>query len=141
MLVFEEKQKYNRPMGPRPKNDEFYQAVAKRLRLAFGQDKLKEVEFKLGGIVTYHALYDYLNRDVIPRPDVLKRISEVYDVSVDWLLKGDESERPVDGEERAMFKQMRQARTLGIAEEALEYVNYLIKKKEKELKKKGKGKG
>jgi len=125
-------------MGQKRKDEKLYKEVGKRLSATFGKMPLPEVAKRLDNIVSAKTLWDYVNGFSMPRTAVFKKISEVFDVSADWLLKGTESDRPANEEERTMFKQMRQARTLGIAEEALEYVNYLIKKKESEIRKKRK---
>lgn len=119
--------------GKSRKDEEMAHGVASRLSLIFKGQMDKDVAKALRDIVTDKAIWAYRNEKAIPIPQVLKRISEVYDVSVDWILNGDESQFPKDPTEVYALEQFRQARIQGIAEEAMEYVTYLIDKKEKEM--------
>lgn len=114
-------------MARRKIDQELLKGVSERLRIAFGTDKVPQVWERIGKIVTQKSLWDYLSAIIMPGPDVLIAVSRVYNVSLDWLLTGQESFLDQDGD--VYYAGLLQQLTrLGIKEEALEYLTIMVER-------------
>lgn len=135
MLALKQKYTYIFPVsgkgkGKRPKDEALVKEFSKRLKNLIGTIPLSKVEIKLGRIVGQKSLWDYVNGLSMPSPVVLTKIAEIFNVSVDYLLTGQESLFK-DDFERKFFSTLREAEKLGVAEQAQKYLQFLIEQKKK----------
>lgn len=80
----------------------------------------------LGGIVDPSTPWTYAAGISLPDPEVLIRISEVYGVSIDYLLKGERSPVPRDNEEQEVLRLFRRAKSLNVGKDVLKFLRVLV---------------
>ncbi len=105
---------------------------AKRFSSLVKGEEDKQIAIKLDSKVSPKSIWNYRHGEAFPSPDVLMAISEVYEVSLDWLLRGQESLFPRDQQEEDILKTFRHARAAGVAEEGVDFFNYLVNKQHRE---------
>lgn len=117
--------------GRKTRNEAVAKAMGQRLKELFDNENLADVAKRIDGVVSRKALWSYINGLSIPSADVLMVISEKYNVSIDWLLKGQESLIPRDNKETDLLITFRRARAAGVAEQIMPYMHYLTETKAK----------
>ncbi len=117
--------------GRTRRDERLAKEFSKRLKELIGDMSLPKVSERLGGIVSPVTLWDYINGHSLPRPDVLLKIAELFDVTVDYLLTGQQPLFPANKLEKKFFDTMREAEALGIAEQAEQFVRLMIEQKKK----------
>lgn len=123
-------------IGKRRKRDDVLAAdIGRRIKELIGDRKRSEIAPRIG--VASSTLWDYMNGDAIPGPEVLIKIGEVLGVSIDYLLKGNQSLFAKNEMERDTLYVIREAQELGgagIAEKIPQYGRFILKdvKKPKE---------
>lgn len=124
------------------KDEQTKKEIAWRLKKVTGGKKPSVIKEELGGIVSAKAIWKYLNGYSIPRADILIKISEVYDVTIDWLLRGDKSIIPKDTIEKEMIQKKRKLEMLtndsGHLKEIFKFIDFkinMISKTQMEMKK------
>lgn len=118
--------------GRKPRNEAFTKEFALRIKHLIGNTPLSKISLKLDKIIGVGTLWDYVNGLSMPRPDVLVKISKEFNVSVDWLLKGEESEIPKDEQEKRLLKYYREAKDLGITDKIESYARFAIEEAKRE---------
>ncbi len=119
--------------GRRPRDEKSLKEFANRFKDLIGDMALSKVADKLDRIVSQKTFWDYENGLSMPGPDVLRKLSEKFGVSVDWLLTGQESLFAKDEFERRYLMTLREAGELGVAETVERYARFVIEEKKKEV--------
>lgn len=121
--------------GKRPKDEILLKDFAMRFKKLVGNLSFKKIGEKLDNIVSIQTLYGYLHGLSLPSPPVLLKISEKFNVTIDWLLKGEQSPIPCNDREKEFLYRFREAEELMVADKIESYCNYLIEKAKKLRKK------
>ncbi len=116
--------------GQRPKDRELYSDFGSRLAETIRERGLTITKFEklMDGYVSYHSLSDYVTGESMPSPPVLLKIAEVLEISIDWLLRGEQSPYPRDRTELQLYNLLREASDLGVAEQAIEFLGIIIER-------------
>ena len=112
--------------GRKPRNEAFTKEFAIRIKQLIGDTPLSKISLKLDKIIGVGTLWDYVNGLSMPRPDVLVKISKEFNVSIDWLLKGEKSEIPKDEQEKKFLEYYREAKELNVADKIEHFTKYTI---------------
>lgn len=112
--------------GQKPRNEALAKSFGQRLKKISGNISQSKLAEKLDNIVSQKTLWDYINGLSMPRPDALLKISEKFNVSVDWLLKGNESEIPKNDQEKKFLEYYREAKELNVADKIEHFAKYTI---------------
>ncbi|MDA8156279.1 MAG: helix-turn-helix transcriptional regulator [Actinomycetota bacterium] len=115
--------------GKRPVDEVLKKEFGQRFKALVDKTPLSKVANQLDNIVSPVTLWDYVNGQSLPGPVVLKKIAEFYNVTVDYLLSGQQPLFPVTDMEKKFFNTMREAEALGIAEQAEHFVRIMIEQK------------
>jgi len=112
--------------GKRPKDEILLKNFAKRFKILSGNLPLKKISEKLDNIVSIQTLYGYQHGLSLPSPAVLLKISEKFNITIDWLLKGEHSSIPRNEREKEFLNKFRKAEELMVTDKIESYCNYLI---------------
>lgn len=120
--------------GQKPRNEALAKDFGQRLKKISGNISQTKLAEKLDNIVSPKTLWDYINGLSMPRPDALLKISEKFNVSIDWLLKGENSQIPKNEQEKKFLMYYRKAEDLGITNDIERYIRLMVDDAEREKK-------
>lgn len=118
--------------GQKPRNETLAKEFGQRLKKISGNISQSKLAEKLDNIVSQKTLWDYINGLSMPRPDALLKIAEKFNVSVDWLLKGNDSEIPQNEQEKRFLRYYREAHELNVADKIEHFAKYTIEEASRE---------
>lgn len=130
MLQVNNNTKYTFPM--RRKSAEIAAYVGMRIKKAMGDRTYTSVAKSVG--VKPHTMWGYVNGLSLPGMDILSKISDELKVSIDWLIKGDESVVAKDNAEKEALYQYRETEKLMVGEQYKRYGRFLINEVKKQKK-------
>jgi len=111
----------------RKRDPEFVLSVGKRIKEAMGGMSYTELAKKVG--VKPNTMWDYVNGISLPNPELLTTISDVTSVSVDYLLKGQQSLFVKNEFEKNTLYIIREAEEFGgpaVAEKIPQYGRFIV---------------
>jgi transcriptional regulator with XRE-family HTH domain len=103
--------------------------LGKRIKELVGDRKYSAIARQIG--VKPNTFWGYLNGLTMPSFKILLKLAEHFDVSVDWLLKGQESLLPKNSLEMDVLSSIRRITDRRVAEQAATYVHFLAGERDK----------
>jgi len=97
--------------------------LGNRIKELVGDRKYSAIARQIG--VKPNTFWGYLNGLTMPSFKVLLKLAEHFDVSVDWLLRGQESLLPKDPLEMDVISSIRKISDRKVAQQAASYVHFL----------------
>lgn len=119
--------------GKRRKRDDVLAAeIGKRIKELMGDLKRTDIAGKIG--IAPSTLWDYMNGDAIPGPEILIKLADILNVSIDYLLKGQQSLFAKNEDEKEALYQYRETEKLTVSEQYKRYGRFLINETKKQKK-------
>lgn len=106
--------------------DELKAAIGARIRELLKNNKESIAEILTEYNIPRSTFTSYLTGQCFPPPQLIISLAEKYNVSIDWIMKGQESLLPKDGLESDILTMTREAASLGVASEGMEYMAYIV---------------
>ena len=110
-------------MARNKKDEELSVVLGKRIKELAGERKHSAIARQIG--VKPNTFWGYLNGLTMPSYKVLLKLADHFNVSVDWLLRGQESPVPKDPIEMKVISCMRRISDKSVAKQVADYALFL----------------
>lgn len=119
-------------MKGRKKNTELALNIGRRIEFLVKKAEMNNTKFAENIGVKPNTIWAYINGSITPSIEILLKIAEFTKVSIDWIIKGNNSEIPKDDFEKEFLLTIREAKKEGVAEDGKKYLRFIIEEKKKE---------
>ena len=119
-------------MKGRKKNTELALNIGRRIEFLVKKAEMNNTKFAENIGVKHNTIWAYINGSITPSIEILLKIAEFTKVSIDWIIKGNNSEIPKDDFEKEFLLTIREAKKEGVAEDGKKYLRFIIEEKKKE---------